>query len=188
MRAVTKHAIAALTVFFVGTALAVPAGDKLDRTVLPIPEPKPATTMELDARNAKAPARFEVKAPENAPNVLVILIDDMGFGQPSAYGGPIHMPTLEKLAKGGLSYNQFHTTALCSPTRAALLSGRNHHRNNMGSITETATAFPGNTGQRPNSVAPLAEMLRLNGYSTAAFGKSHETAAWEVSPSRSEER
>jgi arylsulfatase len=107
----------------------------------------------------------------------------MGFGQASAFGGPIHMPTLERMANGGLRYNQFHTTALCSPTRAALLSGRNHHVNNMGSITETATAFPGQTGQRPNSVAPLAEMLRLNGYSTAAFGKSHETAAWEVSPS-----
>jgi arylsulfatase A-like enzyme len=155
----------------------------LDRTVLPIPEPKPAKVTELDARNAKAPPRFEVKAPAKAPNVLIILIDDMGFGQPSAFGGPIHMPTLERMAKGGLSYNQFHTTALCSPTRAALLTGRNHHVNNMGSITETATAFPGQTGQRPNSVAPLAEMLRLNGFSTAAFGKSHETAAWEVSPS-----
>ncbi len=115
--------------------------------------------------------------------MLIVLIDDMGFGQSSAFGGPIHMPTLERLANGGLRYNQFHTTALCSPTRAALLTGRNHHMCNMGSITETATAFPGQTGQRPNSVAPLAEMLRLNGYSTAAFGKSHETAAWEVSPS-----
>ena len=83
----------------------------------------------------------------------------------------------------GLRFNEFHTTALCSPTRTALLTGRNHHMNNMGGITEVATAFPGNTGQRPNSVAPLAEMLRLNGYSTAAFGKSHETAAWEVSVS-----
>ena len=81
------------------------------------------------------------------------------------------MPTVERLANEGLRYNEFHTTALCSPTRTALLSGRNHHMNNMGSITETATAFPGQTGQRPNSVAPLAEMLRLNGYSTAAFGK-----------------
>ena len=95
--------------------------------------------------------------------MLVVLIDDMGFGQSSAFGGPIHMPTLGRMAKGGLRYNQFHTTALCSPTRAALLTGRNHHVCNMGSITETATAFPGNTGQRPNSVAPLAEMLRLNG-------------------------
>jgi arylsulfatase A-like enzyme len=159
------------------------APDTLDRTVLPIREPKPAPITELDARNAKAPPRFEVKAPAKAPNVLIVLIDDMGFGQSSAFGGPIHMPTCEKLAKGGLRFNQFHTTALCSPTRAALLTGRNHHVCNMGSITETATAFPGQTGQRPNSVAPLAEMLRLNGYSTAAFGKSHETAAWEVSPS-----
>jgi arylsulfatase len=159
------------------------SADALERTVLPIPEPKYAPITTLDARNAKAPPRFEVKAPAKAPNVLIVLIDDMGFGQSSAFGGPIHMPTLDRLAKGGLRYNQFHTTALCSPTRAALLTGRNHHVCNMGSITETATAFPGQTGQRPNAVAPLAEMLRLNGYSTAAFGKSHETAAWEVSPS-----
>ena len=163
--------------------VAAEEGSPMDRSVLPIPEPTYPKVTTLDARNAKAPPRFEVKAPAKAPNVIIILVDDMGFGQPSAFGGPIHMPTLEKMAKGGLSYNQFHTTALCSPTRAALLSGRNHHVNNMGSITETATAFPGQTGQRPNAVAPLAEMLRLNGFSTAAFGKSHETAAWEVSPS-----
>lgn len=161
----------------------MPVPEKLDRSVLPIPEPVRTPITELDARNVKAPPRFEVKVPDGAPNILIVLLDDMGFGQSSAFGGPIHMPTLERLAKGGLKYNKFHTTALCSPTRAALLSGRNHHMNNMGSITETATAFPGQTGQRPNNVAPLAEMLRLNGYSTAAFGKSHETAAWEVSPS-----
>ena len=154
-----------------------------DRTVLPIPEPQYPHSTVLDARNATPPPRFEVKAPANAPNVLIVLIDDMGFGQSSAFGGPIHMPTVERLANEGLRYNEFHTTALCSPTRTALLSGRNHHVNNMGSIAETATAFPGQTGQRPNSVAPVAEMLRLNGYSTAAFGKSHETAAWEISPS-----
>ena len=155
----------------------------LDRTVLPIPEPATPPITVLDVRKAKAPPRFEVKAPKDAPNVLIVLIDDMGFGQPSTFGGPIQMPTADRLAKGGLRYNHFHTTALCSPTRAALLSGRNHHMCNMGSITETATAFPGQTGQRPNSVAPLAEMLRLNGFATAAFGKSHETAAWEVSTS-----
>ncbi len=159
------------------------AAPSLDRTTLPIPEPKIPPSTVFDVRNAKAPPRFEVKAPAGAPNVLVVLIDDMGFGQSSAFGGPIHMPTAEGLAKSGLRYNHFHTTALCSPTRAALLSGRNHHMCNMGSITETATAFPGQTGQRPNSVAPLAEMLRLNGFATAAFGKSHETAAWEVSVS-----
>ncbi len=165
------------------TAVSQAVNDALDRTVLPIPEPQPPVITELDVRKATAPPRFEVKPPAGAPNVIIILIDDMGFGQSSAFGGPIHMPTAERLARGGLRYNQFHTTALCSPTRAALLSGRNHHVCNMGSITETATAFPGQTGQRPNSVAPLAEMLRLNGFATAAFGKSHETAAWEVSPS-----
>jgi arylsulfatase len=160
-----------------------PTAARLDRTVLPIPEPQYPHSTVFDARHATPPPRFEVKAPAKAPNVLIVLIDDMGFGQSSAFGGPIQMPTVARLANSGLRYNEFHTTALCSPTRAALLSGRNHHMNNMGSITETATAFPGQTGQRPNSVAPLAEMLRLNGYSTAAFGKSHETAAWEVSPS-----
>lgn len=159
------------------------AQESPDRSVLPIQEPKRPLYTELDARNAKPPARFEVKAPAGAPNVLVVLIDDMGFGQSSAFGGPIHMPTVEALAGEGLRFNQFHTTALCSPTRAAMLSGRNHHMNNMGGITEVATSFPGNTGQVPASVAPVAEMLRLNGYSTAQFGKNHETAAWEVSVS-----
>ena len=154
-----------------------------DRTVLPIPEPQYPHSTVLDARNATPPPRFEVKAPAGAPNVLIVLIDDMGFGQSSAFGGPIHMPTVDRLADSGLRYNQFHTTALCSPTRMALLTGRNHHMGNTGSIMETATAFPGQTGQRPESVAPLAMMLRYNGYSTAAFGKNHETAAWEVSPS-----
>ncbi len=154
-----------------------------DRTILPIPEPPTQTLTEPDARNATAPPRFEVKAPTGAPNVLIILIDDMGFGMPDAFGGPIHMPTATRLANNGLRYNQFHTTALCSPTRAALMSGRNHHMTNFGSIAETATAFPGQTGSRPNSVTYTAEMVRLNGYATAQFGKNHETAAWEISPS-----
>jgi arylsulfatase len=155
----------------------------LDRTVLPLPEPSYPPITELDARNATPPPRFEVKPPADAPNVLLVLIDDMGFGIPSAFGGPVHTPTAERLAEGGLRYNAFHNTAVCSPTRAALLSGRNHHSNNMAGITETATAFPGNTGQRPDNVAPLAEMLRLNGYSTSFYGKNHETAPWEVSVS-----
>jgi arylsulfatase len=161
----------------------VSAQETLDRTVLPIPEPQPPTYSELDARNAKPPPRFEVKAPEGAPNVVIVLIDDLGFGGPSTFGGPIQTPTLDKLAQSGLRFNNFHTTALCSPTRVALKTGRNHHTANAGSIMETATAFPGNTGQIPNSVASVAEMLRLNGYSTGAFGKWHETAAWETSVS-----
>jgi len=155
----------------------------VDRTVLPIAEPDYPHSTVLDVRDAQAPPRFEVKPPAGAPNVLIVLVDDMGFGMPSAFGGPVHMPTADRLASQGLRYNQFHTTALCSPTRTALLSGRNHHMNNMGNITELATAFPGYTGARPDNVAPLAEMLRLNGYSTGFFGKNHETAAWEVSPS-----
>jgi arylsulfatase len=159
------------------------AQEKLDRTVLPIAEPKRPTYTELDARKAKAPPRFEVKAPKGAPNVVIVLIDDVGFGASSTFGGPIRTPTLDQLGEAGLRFNNFHTTALCSPTRVALKSGRNHHTANAGSIMESSTAFPGNTGQIPNSVAPLAEMLRLNGYSTAAFGKWHETAAWETSVS-----
>lgn len=156
---------------------------KFDRTVLPIAEPTRPTFTELDARNATAPPRFDVKAPAGAPNVVIILIDDLGFGAPSTFGGPIATPTLDGLAEQGLRYTNFHTTALCSPTRAALKSGRNHHMVNMGFITEMATGFPGATGSIPNSTAPVAEMLRLNGYSTAAFGKWHETAAWEASVS-----
>ncbi len=156
---------------------------EIDRTVLPIAEPTPPVIKEMDARKAKAPQRLAVTAPQGAPNVVVVLIDDMGFGHSSAFGGPIHMPTLEKLAASGLKYNRFHTTALCSPTRTALLTGRNHHVNNAGAIMELATGFPGNTGIRPQSVTPLAQILRMNGYSTAAFGKYHETPPWEVSVS-----
>src|SRR5687767_11863260 len=137
-----------------------------DRTILPIPEPKVPNSTVFDARSATPPDRFVVRAPKDAPNVLIVLIDDMGFGMSEAFGGPIKMPTATRLGNNGLRYNQFHTTALCSPTRAALMSGRNHHSANFGSIAETATSFPGQTGQRPNSVAYLAEMVRLNGYST----------------------
>ena len=154
-----------------------------DRTILPVQEPKRPTFKELDVRNVKTPPHFEVKAPAGAPNVVIILIDDLGFGATGTYGGPIPTPTMERLAQDGLRYNNFHTTALCSPTRAALKSGRNHHMVNMGFITEMATGFPGATGQIPNTTAPVAEMLRLNGYNTAAFGKWHETAAWETSVS-----
>lgn len=160
------------------TAVADPT---VDRTVLPIKPPPVPVFTELDVRNAKAPPLFAVKAPEEAPNVIVVLVDDLGFAGTSTFGGPIDTPTFDSLAAEGLRYNNFHTTAVSSPTRAAIKSGRNHHVNNMGGIIETGTSFPGNTGQIPADVAPVAEMLRLNGYSTAAFGKWHETAAWEAS-------
>jgi len=159
------------------------AQERLDRSVLPIAEPRVSKFTELDVRDTTAPQLFAVTAPENAPNVLVVLVDDLGFAGTSTFGGPVKTPTFEQIAKEGVYYNNFHTTAVCSPTRAALKSGRNHHVNNMGGIIETGTTYPGNTGQIPNSVAPVAEMLRLNGYSTAAFGKWHETAAWEASVS-----
>ena len=154
-----------------------------DRSVLPLKEPIYPAITELDARNATAPQRFEPKAPDKAPNVVIVLIDDIGFGHSSAFGGPIQMPTLEKLASNGLRYNRFHTTALCSPTRTAILTGYNHHSNNAGAIMEVATAFPGNTGIRPQTITPIAQVLRMNGYSTAAFGKYHETPPWEGSVS-----
>ncbi|MFN5949417.1 MAG: arylsulfatase, partial [Pirellulaceae bacterium] len=157
--------------------------ETLDRTVLPIREPSAPKYTELDARQAKAPTRWDIRAPKDAPNVVVVLIDDIGFGHSSAFGGPCQMPTLDRLAGNGLKYNRFHTTALCSPTRTALLTGYNHHSNNAGAIMEVATAFPGNTGIRPQSITPMAEVLRMNGYATSAWGKYHETPPWEVSVS-----
>ncbi len=181
-RATTIGALvaAAISQGYAPTAAAAPA---LDRTVLPIVPPKPPVYTELDVRNATPPPRFQVKAPENAPNVVIVLVDDLGFAGTSTFGGPVKTSTFDRMAAGGVRYNNFHTTAVSSPTRAAIKSGRNHHVNNMGGIIETGTAFPGNTGQIPTTVAPVAEMLRHNGYSTAAFGKWHETAAWEASVS-----
>ena len=114
--------------------------------------------------------------------MLVVLLDDVGFGASSAFGGPCNTPTAERLAAEGLKYTRFHTTALCSPTRAALLSGRNHHTVGMGAITEFATSALGYNSLRPNTCAPLAEMLKLNGYSTAQVGKCHEVPVFETSP------
>jgi len=166
----------------------ITADGGMDRTVLPIKEPLRQTFKELDVRNAKAPARFDVKAPKGAPNVVLILIDDMGFGVSEAFGGPVTTPTMDKLAQNGIKYNRFHTTALCSPTRVALLTGYNHHSNNMGCIGECATTFSGYTSVRPQSITPMAEVLRQNGYNTAAFGKYHETPPWEISNSGPQDR
>ena len=135
----------------------------IDRTALPIAEPDyPARTV-LDARDTTARPASRSRRPRGAPNVLIVLVDDMGFGMPSAFGGPVRMPTAERLAKNGLRYNQFHTTALCSPTRTALLSGRNHHIEQHGRHHRDRHRLPRQHRARPNNVAPLAEMLRLNG-------------------------
>lgn len=163
------------------TATGVPY--KIDRTVLPIQPPPSKVVTVMDARDATKPERFDLKAPAGSPNVVVVLIDDIGFGATETFGGAIKTPTLDRLADEGIRFNQFHTTALCSPTRASLLSGRNHHQVNVGSVMEVATGFPGNQGERPDNAKYFAETLRQNGYSTAAFGKWHETPTWEVSVS-----
>jgi arylsulfatase len=162
----------------------VPELTSSDREVLPIPDRPYDGPVYEDAKDPKAKfAPIEpLRPPAGAPNVLIVLIDDAGFGSSSAFGGPCHTPTAERLAGAGLKFNRFHTTALCSPTRAALLSGRNHHSVGMGGITEIATSAPGYNSIRPNTCAPLAETLKLNGYATAQFGKCHEVPVWETSP------
>jgi arylsulfatase A-like enzyme len=158
--------------------------DRHARAMLPIPDrPSPGLTTydAKDPDTAFSPIE-PLLPPPGAPNVMIVLLDDVGFGAASTFGGPCRTPTADRLAAGGLTFNRFHTTALCAPTRAALLSGRNHHSVGMGSITETATSAPGNSSVRPNTKAPLAMTLKLNGYSTAQFGKCHEVPVWQSSP------
>ena len=157
---------------------------ELTRTNLPIPAAPYTGPMPYDATDPAAvfPPVQPVRPPAGAPNVLLILLDDVGFGAASVVGGPCATPTAERLAAHGLTYNRFHTTALCAPTRAALLTGRNHHTVGMGAVAEMATAAPGYTSVRPNTCAPLPEILKLNGYSTAQFGKCHEVPLWQTSP------
>jgi len=158
--------------------------DRHARAVLPIPDrPVPGlTTYDAKDPDTAYPPIEPRLPPTGAPNVLIVLLDDVGFGASSTFGGPCQTPTADRLAAGGLKYNRFHTTALCAPTRAAMLTGRNHHSVAMGSITETATSAPGNSSLRPNTKAPLAMTLKLNGYSTAQFGKCHEVPVWQSSP------
>jgi arylsulfatase len=154
------------------------------RSILPVPDRPPTGLTTYDAKDPETtyPPIEPLLPPEGAPNVLVVLLDDVGFGAASTFGGPCRTPTADRLAAGGLRFNRFHTTALCAPTRQALLTGRNHHSVGMGSITETATSAPGNSSVRPNTKAPLATTLRLNGYATAQFGKCHEVPVWQTSP------
>jgi arylsulfatase A-like enzyme len=158
--------------------------DDIQRTVLPIPDQPRAGLITYDAKDpaSKFPPITDLRPPKGAPNVLIVLIDDAGFGASSAFGGPCQTPNAEALATGGLKYNRFHTTALCSPTRQALLTGRNHHSAGMGCITEIATGAPGYSSVLPNTISPLARTLKLNGYCTAQFGKCHEVPVWQTSP------
>src|SRR5450631_1490528 len=158
--------------------------DNVPRSVLPIPDPPRTGLMLYDAKDPENsyPPITQLRPPSGAPNVLVILIDDAGFGSASAFGGPCATPNAERLAAEGLKFNRFHTTALCSPTRQAMLTGRNHHTVGMGGITEIASGSPGYNSILPNNCAPLALTLKLNGYATAQFGKCHEVPVWETSP------
>nr|WP_201471032.1 arylsulfatase [Microbacterium hydrocarbonoxydans] len=155
----------------------------VQRAVLPIPDLAYTGTVTYDATDPDTtfPPITPVRPPEGSPNVLIVLIDDTGFGASSSFGGPVQTPNFERVAAAGLKYTRFHTTALCSPTRAALLSGRNHHTVGMGGITEIATSAPGYSSVRPNTCAPLAETLKLNGYNTSQFGKCHEVPVWQAS-------
>jgi len=158
--------------------------DRHLRSYLPIPEvPKfGLTTYDAKDPDTRFPPIEPLRPPAGAPNVLLVLLDDVGFGAASAFGGPCHTPAFEKLATDGLKFNRFHTCALCAPTRQALMTGRNHHSVGMGAITEVATGAPGQNSLRPNTKAPLALTLKLNGYSTAMFGKCHEVPVWENNP------
>jgi arylsulfatase A-like enzyme len=158
--------------------------DNIQRTVLPIPDRPRTGLVTYDAKDpdTKFPAIEQLRPPKGAPNILIVLIDDAGFGSSSAFGGPCYTPNAERLAAGGLKYNRFHTTALCSPTRQACLTGRNHHTVGMGGITEIATSAPGYNSVLPNTCSPIARTLKLNGYATAQFGKCHEVPVWQTSP------
>ena len=158
--------------------------DRNNRSVLPIPDIPHVGLTTYDAKDpdTKYPPIRDLRPPRGAPNILIVLIDDVGFGASSAFGGPCYTPNFENLAAGGLKYNRFHTTALCSPTRQALLTGRNHHSAGMGAITEIATAAPGQCSFMSNTISPIARTLKLNGYSTSQFGKCHEVPVWQTSP------
>jgi arylsulfatase len=149
--------------------------------VLPPPEPPFKGKIGESYKDSKEDFPAPVKAPAGAPNIVLIMLDDVGFGHTSTFGGPIQTPKLDKLAARGARYNRLHTTAICSPTRAALLTGRNHHQCGVGTITELCSGYPGYTGIWPNRCASIAEILRQNGYSTAMFGKWHLTPVWETS-------
>ena len=158
--------------------------DRSGRETLPIPDRPHVGLTTYDAKDPDTsfPPIEPLRPPEGAPNVLIVLLDDAGFAASSAFGGVIETPVAERLAANGLKYTRFHTTALCAPTRQALLTGRNHHSVGMGVVGELATSAPGYSSVRPNTAAPLARTMTLNGYATAQFGKCHEVPVWETSP------
>ena len=157
------------------------AGMVSAQDVLPFPEPPSASTAGKTLADSKHQWRkAENHLPEDAPNIVIFMTDDAGFSNPEVFGGPIHMPTMARLAESGISYNAFHTTAMCSPTRASLLTGRNHHRVGAGQIAELASDWDGYVGKIPKSTATFAQVLSYYGYNTAAFGKWHNTPVTDI--------
>jgi len=154
----------------------------LDRTILPIPPAQYRNPIGTTYKDSTAQIQPVLSAPAGAPNILLVLLDDAGYGQTGTFGAPIPTPTLDRLAAGGLRYTHFNVTSLCSPSRAALLTGRNSHSVGMGIVTRYSTGFPGYDGNMPKSAAFVSETLRQNGYSTAAFGKWHLVPEWEAGP------
>lgn len=149
-----------------------------------LPKPDLQFQGKISANPSEAVAAFppDVTARQDAPNIVLILVDDVGFSATSTFGGAIHTPNFDTLAATGLRYNNFHVNSLCSPTRASLLTGRNNHQVGFGTVAEAASGFPGYNSLWPKSTASVAEVLKDNGYSTAAFGKWHNTPVWQVSP------
>ncbi len=168
--------------FWLGIFLVLPmALSALAQEVLPKPAAPFKGKIEKSYKDSKPDFPKLEHAPKEAPNILVILLDDLGYGASSTFGGPINAPTLERLAGNGLKYTNFHTTALCSPTRAALITGRNHHSVHTGVIMEGATCYPGYDSLMGKDTATIAEMLRQNGWNTAWFGKDHNVPDWQSS-------
>ena len=163
------------------TSVALAAADEFNRTILPIPDQPFHGKIGLRPSDSVKDFPKDVTAPKGAPNVLLILTDDVGFGATSTFGGPIPTPTFDRVANSGLRFNQFHTTALCSPTRAALLTGRNHHSVATACIMEAGVGYPGYNTLVPKSKRGLGDILKLNGYNTSWFGKNHNVPDWHTS-------
>lgn len=168
--------------FVTSILLAMPSSLLQAQDVLPKPEPSFTGKVDIDASKSVPVWPVETKAPQGAPNVVLILVDDIGFGVTSTFGGSVSTPNYQKLAAAGLRYNRFHVNSICSPTRSALLSGRNSHEMGFGNTEEQGSGYPGYNTIWPKNSASIAEILKDNGYSTAAFGKWHNTPAWEISP------
>ena len=184
MRGLWKLAVVAAAgwSFFLGGCSGRKSSHSTEQQILPKPDPQFQGVISADSAKSRAAFPEEVTARQGAPNVVLILVDDVGFSATSTFGGAIQTPNFDRLASNGLRYNNFHVNSLCSPTRAALLSGRNNHQVGFGTVAEAASGFPGYNSLWPKNAASVAEVLKDNGYSTAAFGKWHNTPVWQVSP------